>query len=452
MGRNAYLNRKIDSDLLSWAKESERKPLLLRGARQVGKSSAVRHLAEHFDHFLEVNFELDEAARDLFAKSDLSPQRICQDLAAIYEIPVIPGKTLLFLDEIQKSLPAISSLRFFYERYSELHVIAAGSLLEFALQELPSFGVGRIRSMFMYPMSFREFLNAGDHQILLHSIQNANIRDPLSDQVHKKIIELFKKFLIIGGMPEVVSAYAYNNDLLSCQRILDDIVISLRSDFSKYKEKVPPLQLSAVFDSVAAQMGGKFVYSNVSQDYSHRQLKEGLELLKMSGLVIPVTHSSANGIPLGSEIDIKKQKILFLDTGIYQRILGLPLSDIIISDDFSLLNKGNIAELFTGLEILKSASCYEQKYLYYWHRENKNSNAEVDFVVQIGKDIIPLEVKSSSKGAMQSMRLFLEEKKSSFGIRTSLENYGELPGIKIIPLYAIGDFVNGVFSKTSVVG
>jgi len=272
---------------------------------------------------------------------------------------------------------------------------------------------------------------------------DADFKNPLSDSVHNKINELLRKFLILGGMPEVVSAYVENNDLLLCQRILDDLVISLRSDFSKYKEKAPTLQISAVFDSVAAQMGRKFVYSNVSADYSHRLLKEGLELLKMSGLVIPVIHSAANGIPLGAEIDIKKQKMLLLDTGIYQRLLGLPLnqnliSDLLVSDDFSLINKGSIAELFAGLEIIKSFSCYEQKSLYYWHRENKNSNAEVDFIVQIGKDIIPIEVKSNSKGSMQSMRIFLEDKKSPFGIRTSLENFGELPDIKIIPLYALG--------------
>ena len=433
-----YLNRKIDNDLVSWAKERGRKPLLLRGARQVGKSSAVRQLAKQFDYFLEVNFELDKDARNLFAKSDLSPQRLCQELAVIYETPVVPGKTLLFLDEIQSSLPAVSSLRFFYERYRDLHVVAAGSLLEFALQDLASFGVGRLRSMFMYPMSFFEFLDAGNHQMLLQSIQNANCKNPLPESVHKKITELLKRYLIIGGMPEVVSAYVNTNDLLSCQRILDDLVISLRTDFSKYKEKVPTLQISAVFDSVAAQMGKKFVFSNVSKDYSHRQLKEGLELLRMSGLVIPVIHSAANGIPLGAEMDIKKQKILLLDTGIFQRLLGLPLSDLLVSDDFSLINKGNIAELFIGLEILKAASCYEQKNLYYWHRENKSSNAEVDFVIQSGKNIIPVEVKSGAKGAMQSMRLFLDGKDSPFGIRTSLENFGELPGIKIVPLYALG--------------
>ncbi|MCL2443844.1 MAG: AAA family ATPase [Treponema sp.] len=443
-----YLNRKIDADLLAWARENDRKPLLLRGARQVGKSSAVRHLAKQFDYFLEINFELNKNAQNLFVKGDLSPHRLCQELSAIYEIPVIPGKTLLFLDEIQASLPAISSLRFFYENYKELHVIAAGSLLEFAFQELPSFGVGRVRSIFMYPMSFFEFLNACDNKILLQTIINANCKNSLSESVHKKIIELLRVFFIIGGMPEVVSDYINKNDFLSCQRILDDLVISLRSDFSKYAKKVPALQISTVFDSVVNQMGKKFVFANISNEYTHKQLKEALELLKLSGLIIPVYHSAANGIPLGAEIDIKKQKVLLLDTGIFQRLLGLPLkqsfmTDLLISDDFSLVNKGNIAELFAGLEILKAASCYEQKSLYYWHRENKSSNAEVDYVIQMGKNIIPIEIKSSTKGAMQSMRLFLEEKKAPFGIRSSLENFGEIPGIKILPLYALGEFVSG---------
>ena len=435
-----YINRNIDKDLITWAQEKNRKPLLLSGARQVGKSSSVRHLAEQFDYFIEVNFEQDKRARELFLKEILTPQQLCQELAIIYETPIIPGKTLLFLDEIQSSLPAISSLRFFYEKYRDLHVIAAGSLLEFALQETPSFGVGRVRSMFLYPMSFFEFLNAANNLMLLQAVKNADCNNPLSAPVHRKIIELLKKFLIIGGMPEVISAYINTNDLLACQRILDDLVISLRSDFVKYKEKAPVLQISAVFDSVAYQMGKKFVHTNVSRDYNIRQLKESLELLKMSGLVIPVIHTAANGLPLGAETDSKKQKMLLLDTGIFQRLLGLPLPDLLLNDDFTLVNKGNIAELFAGLELLKSGSCYEQKNLFYWHRENKSSNAEVDYIVQAGRNIIPVEIKSNTKGSMQSMRIFLEEKQSPFGIRSSLENFGEFQNIKIVPLYALGKF------------
>jgi uncharacterized protein len=441
MANTPYINRKIDDDLLLWMREENRKPLLLRGARQVGKSSVVKHLAEQFEFFLEINFESNNEVRDLFAKGDLSPFKLCQELSTIYQTPIIPGKTLLFFDEIQSSIPAISSLRFFYEEYGELHVIAAGSLLEFAFQEIPSFGVGRVRSMFMYPMSFFEFLNACNHQLLLQAIQKADCKKPLSEAVHKKAVELLRIFFILGGMPEVVSAYVNGSDLLSCQRILDDLIISLRSDFAKYKKKVSTSQLSTVFDSVTAQMGKKFVYTNISNDYNSRQLKESMELLIMSGLVIPVIHSAANGIPLGAEIDNKKKKLLLLDTGIFQRLLGLPLSDLLISNDFSLINKGNIAELFAGLEILKSSSCYEKKNIYYWHRESKSSNAEVDFVIQSGRNIVPIEVKSSNKGAMQSMRLFMKEKQSSFGIRTSLENFGELSGIKIVPLYALGDFI-----------
>jgi len=442
--KGAYIKRKFDDELLAWSKEtSYRKPLLLRGARQVGKSSVVRHLAKQFKYFVEINFELDENARDLFANTELYPEKLCRKIFSMYDIPIIPGKTLLFLDEIQASLRAITSLRYFYEKYPELHVVAAGSLLEFALEELPSFGVGRISFMYIYPMNFFEFLEACGKTQLLQEIKEANPQNPLLAPIHKVIVEQFRMFLILGGMPEVVSAFINSGDLLKCQRILDNLIAAFRADFAKYKQKVPALQISTVFDAVVTQMGKKFVYSNISQEYTHRQLKESLKLLIMSGLVIPVTHSFANGLPLGAEIDIKKQKMLLLDTGIFQRLLGLPIADILIYNDFDVINKGCIAELLAGLEILKSGSCHTQKSLYYWHRENKSSNAEVDYVVQIGQDIVPIEVKSSKSGAMQSMRLFLEEKKSNYGIRSSLENFGEMQNIKIIPIYAIG----GIFDS-----
>ena len=436
--KNKYINRKIDSELESWASSNVRKCLLLRGARQVGKSSSVRKLGEKFEFFLEINFEQDDDARNLFETAgSLQPRELCNKLSLLKGTPIVPGKTLLFLDEIQSSLRVISSLRFFYEDYPELHVVAAGSLLEFALEELPSFGVGRIRSLFMYPFSFSEFLSANGMGMLLNAIQNASPHQPLDDTIHRKALEYLRIFLIIGGMPEVVATYVTEKDMYKCQFVLDDLMIALRSDFAKYKRRIATLQISTVFDSVVKQAGKKFVYSRSGQDYSHYQIKQALEMLKMAGLVIPVVHTSANGLPLGAEINPQKQKMLLIDVGILQRLQDLNLADILLSNDFDLINKGNIAEMYAGLELLKSSSCYVPQTLYYWQREQKNSYAEVDYVIQRGEKIIPIEVKSGTSGKMQSLHLFMNEKKSEFGVRTSLENFAQYDKIKIYPLYAI---------------
>jgi len=438
-----YINRHIDKELVNWKLSSKRKPLLLRGARQVGKSSSVRKLSEKFEYFLEINFEKDKEVRELFETAgSLQPQELCNKLSLLKDVPVVPGKTLLFLDEIQGSLRAISSLRYFYEDYPELHVVAAGSLLEFALEELPSFGVGRIRSLFMYPLSFPEFLTACDKGLLLDAIKNASPDKPLDDVIHRKALEYLRIFLIIGGMPEVVAMYVSEKDMYKCQFVLDDLMISLRSDFVKYKQRIPALQISTVFDSAVKQAGSKFVFSKAGQEYSHYQLKQALEMLKMAGLVIPVVHTSATGLPLGFEINPKKQKILLLDTGVLQRLQNLNLANILLSNDFDLVNKGNIAEMYAGLELLKNSSCYVPQQLYYWQRELKNNQAEVDYVIQHGQKIIPIEVKSGTSGKMQSLHLFITEKKAEYGVRTSLENFAQYDKIRVYPLYAIGNLIN----------
>jgi hypothetical protein len=430
-----YLKRNIDNELQSWKEEIGRKPLLVRGARQVGKSSSIRKLGESFDLFLEVNFEEHKSVHSLF-EGDLTPHILCENLSVMFDTEIIPGKTLLFLDEIQTSIPAISSLRFFYEKMPELHVITAGSLLEFALAEIPSFGVGRIRSIFLYPLSFDEFLSATGQTKLLEMKKKANSQIPLSAPIHEKLLDLLKKFLIIGGMPEVVVKYVAGNDLRGCQRVLDDLITSFRTDFAKYKKRVPSSRIREVFEAIARQAGGKFVYKKASHNLNTGQIKEALELLIMAGLVIPVTHSSANGIPLGAETNLKKRIMLLLDTGIFQRLLKLNISDLLFSDEFSLVNKGGIAEQFLGLEILKNASCYDETELFYWHREALNSNAEVDFLIQKNNDIVPIEERSGSKGSMNSMYLFLKEKNAKFGYRLSLENFTEYENIKVFPLYA----------------
>ena len=439
MSNKNYFYRKIDNELLAWSKAPDHKVLLLRGARQVGKSSSVRHLGDNFQYFLEVNFEEDKEAHSFFEKGSLSPQPICELLALKYKTPIIPGKTLLFFDEIQSCIPAISSLRFFYEKMPDLHVIAAGSLLEFALEEIPSFGVGRITSMFMYPFSYFEFLHAMDENLLIEAIRNANIKNPLHEVIHNKAVELFKRFLLIGGMPEAVAKYANTTDLLQTQTVLTSLLVSLKNDFAKYNKRVPLSRLNEVFTSVAHQSEGKFVYEKAATQASNVQVKQALELLIMAGLVVPVTHTAANGIPLGAEINPKFQRMFMMDTGLFQRIMALDMSRIFVTSDFNTINRGAMAELFVGLELLKNSSCYNPNALYYWQRDKNSGSAQIDFLFQRGEKIIPIEVKAGIQGSMQSLRWFMKEKGIDTGIRTSLENFSHYENIEVYPMYAISN-------------
>ena len=438
-----YIERHIDKSLVEWKNAEKHKPLLLRGARQVGKTASVRQLAKQFEYFVEVNFEKDDqefAVKEIFRKG-LHHKRICDELMVTYSTPIVPEKTLLFLDEIQSCKEVIMALRYFYEDYPELHIVAAGSLMEFALQDLLSFGVGRIRSLYMYPFSFDEYLRAMKKSLLADAIRNASPENPLSATLHKNAVKELLTFIYIGGMPEVVAKYAQGGALLNCMEILNDLTFSFYDDFAKYKERFSVALLREVFGSIIQQTGRKFTYSEVSKTAYHAQIKEGVYLLELAGLSHPVTHSAANGIPLSAEINPKFKKELILDTGIYQRYLRLNVSEILNDERFFQINKGALAELFVGLELLKSAPNNQPEQLYFWQREKQGSDAEVDFLVQPNEKIVPIEVKSGVKGSMQSMYLFLEEKRKDYGIRTSLENFGKLPNIDIYPLYAISNIL-----------
>jgi predicted AAA+ superfamily ATPase len=330
-------------------------------------------------------------------------------------------------------------LRYFYEQYPELHVIAAGSLLEFALEEIPTFGVGRIDSMYMYPFSFMEFLSALGNEMWVNAIKNATPQNPLPEIVHQKIVEQLRYFMITGGMPEVVAEFVKSHDFLKCKRILNSLLASFRDDFAKYKKRIPASRINEVFSSVAQQVDGKFVYEHVSPVLNNDQVKKSLELLLMAGLCYQVTHSASDGVPLGAGINPKIRRIIPFDLGIYHRIVNLDISNILHSDNFDLVNKGSVAEIFVACELKKSADCYNNEELYCWVREKKNTNAQIDFVIQRGEKVIPIEVKSGISGKMQSMWEFLKEKKSEYGIRTTLENFTEYDRIKVYPLYAIGN-------------
>ena len=432
-----YIKRNIDKVLLSWKDDPNRRPLLIRGARQVGKSSTIEQLSSNFEHFVAVNFEKNKKLQTLF-EGDIDVKDICLKLSVYFKKSIVPGKTLLFFDEIQNCHNAIISLRYFYEDYPELHIIAAGSLLEFALEELPTFGVGRIDSLFMYPFSFQEFMLACGEESLWNEVCKSSPEKPLFSVFHEKCLTILKKYLIIGGMPAAVSDFVKNNDILKVQKILDILILSFQNDFAKYKKKQPALLLREVFASVVKQSGGKFTYSKAAET-SQYNIKQAINMLIMAGLIIPVFSSSANGVPLGAEVNRKKCKMLLFDTGIFQRLLDLPFSDFLFSDDFEVINKGDIAEQFVGLELIRSSSPYMPESLYFWTREKEKSQAEVDYLIQQNGKIIPIEVKSGKSGKMQSLYLFLKEKKVEYGIRTSLENFAKYDSIRVYPLYAIGN-------------
>ncbi len=445
MTRKYYL-RDIDKYLLAWKNDKRHKPLLLRGARQVGKSSAVRQLGKTFKYFLEVNFERDKEVVAVF-KGDLKPQEITSRLSAFYGIPVVPGETLLFLDEIQVCSDALHSLWFFYEDYPELHVVAAGSLLEFALRKMMSFGVGRVRSLFMYPMSFDEFLSAAGKDAWIEAKRGASPDNPLFGALHDRLVEAFRSYLIVGGMPESVANWVETGDYLKCQQVQDDIMLAYEDDFSKYDDKADAMLLRQTLRSVALQIGSKFVYGNVQGGYRSEKVKAALELLKEAGLVRPAVYTSGNGIPLGAEINVKFVKYIFLDSGLLLRLLGLEnmsgrlaISQLILAGTASdLVNKGHITEMVAGLEMLKYSTPAQRHDLYYWQNLSRGAQAEVDYVIVKDMKVVPVEVKSGTSGSMKSMYQFMADKKLEYGIRTSLENFGRLDKMDIMPLYALSN-------------
>jgi len=433
--------RNIDNHLTNWKNDSGRKILMLRGARQIGKTYSVRQLGKLFPYFIEINFEFERDVK-LFFQQSLNPQNIIEKLSAYFATPIIAGKTLLFFDEIQECEDALKSLRFFYEKMPELHVIAAGSLLEFALQSIPSFGVGRISSLFMYPLTFNEFLMATNETGLVEMLEKSNFQNPIDLPFYNKVIDYYKTYCLIGGMPEVVKTYIEQRDLLKCQKILSSLVITFKDDFAKYKKRTPVDCLNETFSSIVFQSGAKFMFSNINSQSVHKTLQQSLELLVMAGLAHKIYHTSAQGLPLGAQINLKKFKVILFDIGIHQQITCVDIPSFLTATNFNSINKGNLAEIMAGNELIANAEPDKPQQLYYWHRESKSSNAEIDYIIQKNNNILPIEIESGTKGQMQSMYLFLHEKNLEYGLRISLENFSEYDKIKTMPLFAIKNLFN----------
>lgn len=451
-----YIERSVDSLLLEWKNSSSLKPLLLRGARQVGKSWAVKHLGETFDYFIEVNFEKHPDMKDVFEKVH-DVHELANSLSMLYGKPVEPGKTLIFLDEIQDSPDAIRSLWSFKEDYPDLHVVAAGSLLEFALKELPSFGVGRIRSLFVYPFSFDEFLIAEGKSSWVEAKREARSDKPLLTALHNSLVQYYRTFLMVGGMPASVAAWVNSHDYRQCQTELDDIQLTYYDDFVKYAKKVDPTLLRNTLQSVILQIGNKFVYSKVEGAYRAEEVKKALGLLCDAGIIKRVSHTAANGLPLGAETNDKFRKYIYLDSGLLLRILDMDLGSarqltelIIAGTAEDLVNKGGLAEMVLGWELVKYNNPRSQHDLYYWENTDDGTRSEVDYIIARDMKVLPIECKAGTSGKMKSLHVFMRQKHLTEAIRCSLENFSRLENqdrqdenaircITINPLYAMSN-------------
>jgi hypothetical protein len=432
------MKRLIDWHLRIWKNEPKRKPLLLKGARQIGKTYSVRQLGKSFESFVEINFELTPEAKSIFEK-DLKPDRIIWELSLLSKTPIIPGKTLLFLDEVQAAPQTITALRYFYELMPDLHVIAAGSLLDFAIEKT-GIPVGRVSALYVYPLSFVEFLAATQNSQFIEAILN---QIPLSKVLHEILLDLLGHYLAIGGMPEVVQAWIDTKDPRASYEVQKSLIETYRQDFPKYakKHQIPYLEL--LFNQIHHFIGKQFKYSSIHGEFKKRELVPCLHLLRSANVIHQITHSAGHGIPLGAEVNLDKFKMIALDVGLSQALLGLDLAAWFLNPDKDLINRGSIAEAFVGQELLAYASPKSKTDLYFWKREASGSLAEVDYLYDFQGKVLPIEVKSGHGTTLRSMHQFLDEHKNSeFGIRFWSENYLNSEKVISKPLYAVASLAH----------
>lgn len=435
------MKRQLLIELTHWQSSSTRKPLLLRGARQVGKTHIVRQLGKNFEKYVEINFEKNPDLKIIF-EHDLDPIRIIKELSIVLKTKIEPGNTLLFIDEIQEAPKAIIALRYFYEDLPQLHVIAAGSLVDFAIDQV-GVPVGRLEFLYMYPLSFIEYLAARGYHDLALSIINHTPTKAINEAIHNQALKLLGEYMAIGGMPEAVNQWIQQQDIELCSTILKNIKNAYEQDFSKYAKKHEIKYIDLLFKQIPSMICQHFTFSNLSTHYRKRELEPSLHLLEKAGIINQVFKSVGGGIPLGAQADFNKFKLTMLDIGLNQSILGLELKDWFIEPAAALSNKGNMTESFVGQELLAYSSASDKHKLYYWQRAQRSSQAEIDYLVVSGQTVLPIEVKSGHGGGLQSIRLFLDtHTQSPHGIRFSIHNYSIFDKIHSYPLYAVAGIID----------
>ena len=402
--------RKAQSYLMTWIHSKNRKPIVIRGARQVGKTWMVRQLAQLTGkQLLELNFERRLSWHDLFSSND--PKEILLNLESEFNITIDPNTCILFLDEIQAAPELLSKLRWFYEEMPLLPVVAAGSLLEFTLATHSfSMPVGRISYLHVEPFSFEEFLLTLGHVKLYEFLLSWQWDKTIATPIHEQLMRYMKEYMMIGGMPEAVISWREEHSLDAVAQIHQALLATYRDDFAKYSGKISQERLDEVLMTVPKLLGEKFIFSRANKNASSETLKKALHLLCMARVCHKTYATHGNGMPLGADIKEGYFKVIFLDVGLASSLLDIKLHQLQALDAVTLVNKGGISEQVVGQLLRTLEPGYKEPHLYYWLREHKGSSAEIDYLLQCEGSIIPVEVKSGSTGSLKSLHYFMHLK------------------------------------------
>ncbi len=426
--------RSIFSLLEAWAKSKQRKPVVMLGARQVGKTFALKHLGQsRFENTLYINFEETPAAKSFFEK-DLSPQRILSELSLHFGKSIEPGKSLLILDEIQEAPRALTSLKYFCEDMPAMHVAAAGSLLGLKLPKKASFPVGKVEFLHVFPMSFAEFLRACGDAALAERIEQIQPLGALPELLHERVNVRLRDYYFVGGMPEVVQDYVENNDFARARKIQKQILTSYQLDISKHATGTDIQKIFTIWESLPSQLARenkKFLYSHLGRGARSRDYENALQWLIDAGLVLRCGRINAGRLPLSAYVEDGAFKLFALDVGVLGAMANISPATLVQGEGVFTEFKGAFVENY----VAQSLFCLGFQ-PYYWHSEGK---AEVDFVIENEGKIVPVDAKAGVNVRSRSLGVFMEVNKVDVGVRMSLRNYERNGTLLNIPLYAAGN-------------
>jgi len=426
------MKRTLYKDLLLWKNSRNRKPLLLQGARQVGKTYLVNKFGNsEYSEFISLNFEQDPDLKTLF-QGELDTQSLISNISLYRGKKVIPENTLIFFDEIQVAPEVLTSLKYFNEQAPEFHVIAAGSLLGVSLGKEVSFPVGQVNFMTMYPMNFIEYLIAFDNELIAEKLISTKQVDSLPEIIHNKLLDQLKIYLFLGGMPEILQDYLDHADISSARKIQNEILEAYKRDFSKYTDGSQAIKTSELWHSIPHQLAKenkKFKYRDVNKKARASTFEQTFEWLKKAGLIHIAYHLNTPKIPLSGYVDHSRFKVYMLDCGLLGAMLNITSDLIIKPTELFREYNGAFIENFIAAEFVTSGI----RDLFYWTSKSK---AEVDFIVQSGNEIFPVEVKSGTSRNLKSLRSYAGKYNPNYVIRISPRNFIMQNDFINLPLYA----------------